>query len=114
MTPIHFVVNSTPLGSGLIDSEFVHAQLRTPSGFVYVCTQCGEAWAKATVEGQPYVIYSKTCEKHETPFYFDYPGSIWLDWDKPYQLSMTKEVLMREVVLHCDHWKAFQERRETP
>jgi hypothetical protein len=105
-----FCINGQPFGAGVMESEFVHGQLRVPRGYVYVCPVCAKAWAKVEVEGQLYVIYSKTCEEHETPFYFDFPGSIWLDWDKPYQMSFSKEVLLREVLIHARHWESFNGR----
>jgi hypothetical protein len=99
------------LGEGEIESAFVHGQLRAPLGFAFVCTRCGDTWAKANVDDQNYIIYARTCPNHNLPFYFDFPGSVWLDWDKPYQLSFPLAVLLREVLVHIKHWEAFQKER---
>lgn len=104
---ISFECRGKPLGAGEIEGDFVHGQLREPYGQLWVCPQCGDLWAKATIQGRPYEVWAKSCGCTPPTHYYAFPGSMILEWDHKLMQAMPRDMLLREVIIHCDNWKRF-------
>lgn len=104
---VHFSYRRQYLGEGRIESEFRRGELVLPSGLLWVCPICGSVWAKAVIEDRPFEIWAKKCGCANTPYYFEFAGSMILEWDHRLWAAMPREMLLREVIHHCNWWEKF-------
>jgi hypothetical protein len=67
----------------------------------YLCSVCGNIWARRISEQQPTTWYSVyfTCEKCQPRFAGDVPGSLLDTYDSG--LSCPNSLLEREFIVHC-------------
>jgi hypothetical protein len=82
---------------------WVHATRQWPTGTLFYCPRCGEAWGRAAVEDQDTYAIARRC-KRCPPLGFDPPGSMWLDWDAEHNAAMPAEALTRELQLQLGDW----------
>lgn len=61
------------------------------------------------IPGQKWEVWHILCEKHELPYPFRVPGSMWLDWDRTLSESLPSAALKREVDLHLAIYDRFKE-----
>jgi hypothetical protein len=110
---IEFFVGDTSLGKSQIDSEYRDASIHLPWSVAYFCPVCGEIWARCRVthEGslRDYMVWTRKCANHSTPFFYEFPGSMWLDWDHKWQEAATMPLLIREFELHARHWEDYDQ-----
>lgn len=100
-----FIVNGEVIARGNVSHDDVHGQPFPPDSFAYVCPFCGDVWAKVKVEGRPFVSWLISCESHPPPYAGVVAGSLWLGWDRAFNLCLPREVLVREVEMHIKHFE---------
>lgn len=101
-----FTIHGQPYGGGLREEVFVRGELQTPWSTAFFCPHCGEIWAKATIPGARFRVYTHPCEKHpsQTPVWVnEVPGSVFLTHDRDYEDSLPEEVWRRELDLAFEH-----------
>ncbi len=105
----HFFVRDQYLGSAdIMPLTAVKGELQPPWARAWFCPLCGEVWARAAIEGQPYGVYSLSCDKHPSQWEHSVNGSIWIDHDRDYIESLPPYALRRELLLHLTHAARFQ------
>lgn len=105
--PITFEHEGVVLGVGEIDSEFNRGELVVPCGKLWVCPKCARVWAKASIPDRYYEIWAKSCGCQPSPYYFEFAGSMVLEWDHRLWDAMPHAMLLREVIHHCNLWDWF-------
>ena len=95
------------MGTGQSPSVLVHNEVRAPLSYAWFCPNCGRIWAKAEVNGQPYMVMTQPCDLELPTNYFIVPGSIWLTLRPEYLQSLSREVLEREFQLHLNHYDRY-------
>lgn len=99
MTTATVWIEGRVYGQATLEPQFVRGDLLTPDSAVFVCPQCGEAWARITVPGRRFFPWSKSCELHPPLYRDEFPGSLWLSWDPALCRALPREVLLREFKL---------------
>lgn len=107
-SPVHFFLGSSLLGSSAIEMEGNKHGLR-PLSTAYFCPECGEVWARAMIPGQKWEVWHLHCEKHELPYPFRVPGSMWIPWERTFNDALPRVVLEREFYLHLAVYDRFKE-----
>lgn len=105
--PISYEYEGESCGEGQIESEFEDAARNDPEGAVFVCPVCARAWAKHTVAGRYFMVFTRRCREHDSGLYYDFAGSIWLDWNHCAIKALPRAVLERELMLHLERWDKF-------
>jgi hypothetical protein len=106
---VHFFVGTQLLGSSAIEVDFDRSQRARPLSTAFFCEQCGEVWARAMIQDQPWEVWALLCEKHQLPYPFRVPGSMWLPWNNSHNMALPPAVLRREVELHLAIYDRFKE-----
>jgi hypothetical protein len=110
--PVTVTLREDFLGASTVEGEFRAGKHYAPPSRVFICPFCGDAWAKYRVEGQPYFIFCRGCDKCGDAHSLDIGGSLWIDWEAEYQKSLPHDALMREVILYCNRWQAAHSTEE--
>ncbi|HWI68101.1 MAG TPA: hypothetical protein VNS88_06950 [Nitrospiraceae bacterium] len=96
------------MGTGMSPLVHCHGRMQEPYSFAWFCPVCAKVWAKATVQGQPYMVFTVPCDLETTvDNYFVVPGSIWLGLWPEFLQSLSHEVLEREFSLHLAHYERY-------
>jgi hypothetical protein len=102
-------LNNEKIGvTRLIEDESAQAQQMWPYGLafahnrVYVCPDCGDAWAKWEMEDKPneWFAYRVSCGKHTRSWLTRHPGSI-VNYDLDL-LVIPRALLEKELLLCTD------------
>jgi hypothetical protein len=105
--PVQFEVNDTPMGTGQSTLVLCHGQIQEPYSFAWFCPVCARVWAKATVAGQRFMVFTVPCDLELVDNWLVVPGSIWLGLWPEYLKSLSHEVLVREFSLHLAHYERY-------
>ena len=103
----HFIIEGHYMGQAQRQLINIHGQLQPPPSLIFICSVCGEAYARCPVESSHKPLWQpmmRCCSKC-TPDTFTAPaGSIWLSWDDEFTLAFPEPVLHREFLLHLNHF----------
>jgi hypothetical protein len=102
-----FQFRNQHLGTTKRSTEIIHGAVMAPRSLAFFCPECGEIWARHYVEGQFWQTMALACDKHPPRHPAWVTGSMWIDWDKAYQLSMPMACLLREFWWHLNWWEHF-------
>lgn len=96
-----------------IEGEFRRGEFAPPSGYAYFCSTCGRVWARVVVTARPFSVWSLTCEKCPRSHSLEVAGSLFLSWERPFNDSLPREVLLREFEIGYENWKREEECLES-
>lgn len=100
-----FIIEGRFFGEAQRGRVFVHATLARPLSLLYVCSRCGEAWARFPVQGpgrDSWQVITQAC-RQPGHAYGDFPGgSVWLSWDTDLCEAFPDAVLRQELNRHLD------------
>lgn len=113
-----FFAGNQQIGAGAAHVALFHGEPHPPLSKVFICHECGDAWARVVVQGdsgkiRPWEVFMRNCAKHRDSVrsILFCPGSIYLSWDKAYCRALPESVLQRELLLHLDFYEELQECR---
>lgn len=98
----HFFIEGKHLGSAERLVSIAGGVLGKPMSLLLFCEQCGDTFARAPIEGRPWVAYRLLCRKCIPAFNVLVPGSIWLSWDREFTSAFPDAVLRWEFNRHLE------------
>lgn len=78
----------------------VFNELQKPTGLSFYCSMHHSLWMQAIIKDENSRVLTLPCEQCKRTFLQPWPGSLWLDWDKQWNMRIPNELLKREFLLH--------------
>lgn len=110
-----FIIEGRLLGESQRHDEYKEKTLSEPDSLLFYCQRCGEVYARCPVyrpDGSltAWQALRATCRKcgpHQQ-WLSEWPGSVWLSWDREYLAALPVLVLQWEFDRHIDSWERVQ------
>lgn len=107
-----FIIEGKVLGDTLRSLTRVHEQLTEPLSLLFYCKFCGEVYAKcpvmradgSTTQWQSFRCCCRKCAARSS-LLSDWPGCVWLSWDRDYLAALPEPVLQWELLRHIDSYE---------
>jgi len=107
----HYFVRNEYFGSVERTKISVRTQIAPPHGKAFFCPICAELWAVCPVDGQATQAITRFCERHKAGdsvggwssghvSRYDFPGSLWLEWEPEWNQALPLALLERELMLN--------------